>query len=226
MKYSDFLEKYSQNHGLKLRKIDENTYKLNSKSGLLNVYFRDHENYLECWGCFLDFSASVSEIELENRLTSTFNSKKMLFGLDKNYKVISTKEVEIGDFVEPHDFKNEICKFMESGFFGQAKFYKLENGAVLETDNIQISNPIEKLALILTKRKIPFEIKTNYLSELECFDNLIIDQGKTYLRVSTNFCGNTLKIEKESIELEFSVYKSKNIDLNKQKLEDIDLTLR
>lgn len=222
MEYKKFLEDYANKNNFHFSQIDENTFKMNSRNSFIKMYFRDNETYLEGWGCFIEFAESYNEQQLSTLLDNALKNKKIIFGLDINYNAIEQEEVDLNFDVKSFNLTNEIKYILESDFYSPAKFYRVENNAVIECELPKIENQIENIASILQAKGIKYKIQPVYMGELECFNQLIIEKVKTYLRVTTNFCGSFLKIEEESLELDFSIYKCKTFNLNEINLADID----
>ncbi len=226
MSYECFLRDYAKENCFCLTQIDKNTFKMNSRNGLLKIYFRDNLNYLECWGCFFDFSKNITMEELKEMLDEKFKESKLLFYLDSNFNVINRKEIAISETVNANDFIDEVEYCLESDFYFPAKLYVCSGAVVSETKMPKIENTILKLKEILEKDKIECKIQPVYMGELETFDCLIVDQSKTFLRISTNVCGNILRIEKENKDLNFEIYENRfirleNGQINSSNIEDI-----
>lgn len=225
MNYKDFLKSYAKENGFKFSQLDENTYKLNSANGLLKAYFREDSDVLDGWGSFIEFSQHIALNDLKEYLNNQFKNNKMVISLDCDYNVVKQEEVPALASISKNNFTAGIDYCLMSDFFAPAKLYKKDNNDIKECQLFKINNPIEQTKQILNKRKISYKATPVYLGELETFDKLVVDQGATELHITSNFCGTKLKLERESKELDFSVYKSKVINLNEEKLEDINLQL-
>lgn len=226
MSYECFLREYAKENCFSFTQIDENTFKMNSRNGLLKIYFRDNLNFLECWGCFFDFSKNITMKELKEMLDEKFKESKLFFYLDSNFNVINRKEIAISETVNANDFIDEVKYCIESDFYLPAKLYVCSNAVVSETKMPKIENTILKLKEMFEKDKIECKIQPVYMGELETFDCLIVDQSKMFLRISTNVCGNILRIEKENKDLNFEVYENRfvrleNGQINSANIEDI-----
>lgn len=225
MDYKQFLENYAKKNNFHFSQIDENTYKINSTNNLLKIYFRQTGEILDGWGCFIDFSDPISLNELEKYLDTTLLNNQLILGLDANYNIIEQAEAPTLYNIEKDCFVDDIKYCLASTFSTPAKLYELKNNMVVESPMIEINNPIKKLQEIFTQKNIPYKIQPLYLGEIETFDKLVLDKGENVLNITSNFCGSKLILEKESKELDFSVYKQKTIDIKTTKLEEITFDL-
>ena len=225
MNYKDFLETYAKENALHFSQVDEDTYKINSANKFLKVYFRENPNYLEGWGCFIDFAKDISLDDLKTYLNSEFKTNKMIIGLSDCYDEINRIEVPISTKIDKDDFDDETKYYLVCDFYSPAKVYKLENNKIVECPIPERKNPIEQLEQILKKRNKEYKVRPRYLELLECFDELILDQGETTLHIISSFFGTRLRITREGRFLDYSAQKSKVINLRGKKLEDVDLSL-
>lgn len=225
MKYRDFLINYAKENNFQFSQIDENTFKFNSVNGILKVYFRDNENVLDGWGSFIDFSEQFSLNGLKKYLDVELGNKKLIVWVDDCYNVLKQEETSAIYEVKKENFTEGVRFCLVIDFYLPAKLYGVDDGEVVEYPMFKIVNPMDKLKRILLKRNVEYKVKPIYLGELETFDKLVIDQGATILNITSNFTGTRLKLEKESKQMDFSVYKCKVINLINENLEDIDFCL-
>lgn len=225
MNYKSFLETYAKENGFHFSQVKKGTYKINSANTFLKVYFRENPDYLEGWGCFIDFAKKISLDDLTTYLNNEFKTNKVIVGLSDCYDVVKQIEVPLSTKIKKEDFNDKVKYYLECDFYSPAKMYKLDNNKIVECPIPEIKNPIEQLKQILDKRNKMYKVRPRYLEILECFDELILDQGETTLHITSSFWGTKLRMTRESKNLDFSVNKSKVINLREEKLEDIDLSL-
>ena len=119
-------------------------------------------------------------------------------------------------------FSGEVKYCLVCDFYNPSKLYEYKE-EIKEIALPKIENPIDKLKEIFSERNIYYEVRKVYLGELDYgFEFLTLDGEATYLRISSIFPGYILRVERESKNMDFLVYKSITIDLRNEKLEDID----
>ena len=221
MDYLNFLKNYASSKGCRFTQIDDNTYRMISKNGLLRVHFRIHINYLEAWGAFIELADKIDENELEQLLNDAFNNKKMVYGLDADLNFIKTDELDLNDKIDLMKHNSKIKYILEIGFFTDANFYEVKGKKLLKIELPKIDNVIGKIADLLRESKVEFEIRPYYLWESEDKGEIYVSHGETYLIITANFWGNTIRVEKKSSKLDFSVHDEKIFPLTKYTLEEI-----
>ena len=218
--YTDFLIKYAKKKGLKITNIDEHTFKINSRDGFLRATFRDHKTYLEAWGSCIELSDEISLEELEKLLESNFKKRKMLFLMDENFNFYKAFEINSNKIILKDYLEKDAKYYLECCFFKPSKLYKYTN-KVQEIPMVKRDNPIEKLKKIFNTKNISYRTDSVYLGELEYPDPIILTQNNLELKIYTNFTGSKLFLYRDR-RLNKVLYKLFEIDLTKQKLEDID----